>query len=73
MKAKLTFDLKEDQHEFDCVINATKMHEVIIEIRQRLKYIPEISSYSADEIKMARFILDLLDNEIEDAGMQHLL
>jgi hypothetical protein len=48
------------------------MHDVIIEVRQRLKYIPEISSYSADEIKMARFILDLLNNEIEDAGMQHL-
>ena len=73
MKATLTFDLKEDQHAFDCVVNATKMHDVLVEIRHRLKVMPEITSYSKDEIKMAVFIYELLLNEIEDAGINHLL
>jgi hypothetical protein len=34
---------------------------------------PEITSYSKDEIKMAVFIYELLLNEIEDAGINHLL
>jgi hypothetical protein len=73
MTATLTFDLKEDQHAFDCVVNATKMHDVLVEIRHRLKVMPEITSYSKDEIKMAVFIYELLLNEIEDAGINHLL
>ena len=37
MKATLTFDLKEDQHTFDCMMNAINMHSAIMEIREHLR------------------------------------
>jgi hypothetical protein len=72
MKATLTFDLREDQHAFDCVVNATKMHEVIVEFRSDLRWMEDNGNYSEEELKAAAKLLKLLDDEIESSGLSHL-
>lgn len=73
MKAKLTFDLREDQHAFDCAVNASKMHDVIVEFRTDLKWMKDNGNYSEEELKAASKLLKLLDDEIESSGLSHLL
>ena len=72
MKATLTFDLKEDQHAFDCVVNATKMHDMIVELRAHLKWMEDNGKYSEEELKAAAKLLEILDNEIHVAGLSDL-
>ncbi len=73
MKATLTFDLKEDQHAFDCVMNATKMHDIIVEVRSHLRWMEDNGNYSEEQLKAAAKLLEVIDDEIEAQSLSHLL
>lgn len=53
MKAKITYNLPNEQHDFNCAVNGRKMYSILWELDQWLrgnvKYSPE--SMSEDEIK----------------------
>lgn len=72
MKATLSFDLKEDQHAFDCVVNATKMHDVLLEMKARLRETEKYGEYTEEQISLVKGIRKSLHEAIEEAGMSHL-
>jgi hypothetical protein len=53
VKAKITYNLPNEQHDFNCAVNGRKMYSILWELDQWLrgnvKYSPE--SMSEDEIK----------------------
>ena len=72
MKATLTFDLKEDQHAFDCVVNATKMHDIILEMREHVHQLEHHLIESGGPHRTVSQIRKKFAEAIEEAGMLHL-
>lgn len=69
MKAKLTFNLPEDQAEFDLAIQGGKMYSALWDISQELRAIWKYEELSDEEFKMVERIRDkfyeiLGDNQI---------
>jgi hypothetical protein len=52
MKATLTFDLREDQHAFDCAVNGNKYHDVIWEIQQHLRSLEKYQDLTAEQYEI---------------------
>ena len=73
MKATLTFDLKEDQHVFDCMVNATKMHDVLLELKEHLRSLEKYAPLTEEQDKVVNEIREWFHNEINTAGLSHLL
>jgi hypothetical protein len=69
MKATLTFDLKEDQHAFDCAVNGTKYFDLIDDIRQYLRSLEKYQDLTDDQNKLVCKIREWLANEFEHAGV----
>lgn len=70
MKAKLTFNLPQDQHEFDFAIQGSKMYSALWDISQELRTIWKHEELSNEEFKMVERIRDkfyeiLNENQIE--------
>jgi hypothetical protein len=69
VKAKLTYNLPNEQHDFNCAVNGRKMYSILWELDQWLrgnvKYPPE--SMSEDEIraytKCRETLTELMINE----------
>jgi hypothetical protein len=72
MKASLIFDLKEDQHTFDCMMNAVNMHSVILEMREHLRAMEKYHTLSDDELKVVVGLRDWLHEEISSQGLSQL-
>ena len=58
MKAKLTFNLPEDQVEFDFAIQGSKMYSALWDISQELRKIWKYEELSEEEFKMVEKIRD---------------
>jgi hypothetical protein len=72
MKASLTFDLKEDQHTFDCMMNAINMHSVILEMREHMRALDKYHELSEDQLKLIGDLREWLQDEIRTQGLSQL-
>jgi hypothetical protein len=72
MKASLTFDLKEDQHTFDCMMNALNMHSLILEMREHLRALDKYHDLTEDQYKTVGELREWLQNEICTQGLSQL-
>ena len=72
MKATLTFDLKEDQHTFDCMMNALNMHSAIIELQERLRALEKYETLTDDQYKLVGELREWLQGELNDQGLSQL-
>lgn len=69
MKARLTFNLPDDQHEFDLAVQSGKMYSALWDISQELRTLWKHEELSEEEWKMVERIRDkfyeiLGDNQI---------
>jgi hypothetical protein len=69
MKAKLTFDLTDDQHSFDCAINGTKYYEILDELRQHLRSLEKYQDLTEDQYEIVGKIREWLHSELLSAGI----
>lgn len=58
MKARLTFNLPDDQHEFDLAIQGGKMYSALWDISQELRTLWKYEELSEEEWKMVEKIRD---------------
>lgn len=72
MKASLTFDLKEDQHTFDCMMNAVNMHSAIMELRAHLRALEKYQTLTDDQYKIVGELREWFADELEDQGLSQL-
>ena len=72
MKATLTFDLKEDQHTFDCMMNAINMHSAIMELREHLRALDKYHDLSTEQAELIVNLRQWLENELREQGLSHL-
>ena len=69
MKATLTFDLREDQHAFDCAINGMKYFDIVDEIRQHLRSLEKYQDLTEEQYELVGKIREWLASELLDAGI----
>lgn len=69
MKAILNFDLRDDQHEFDCAINGHKYYNVIFAIREELRRYEKYSELTEDQYELIGKLREWLHTELLDAGI----
>jgi hypothetical protein len=69
MKATLTFDLREDQHAFDCAVNGNKYHDVIWETQQHLRSLEKYQDLTAEQYEIVGKIREWLASELLHAGI----
>ena len=72
MQATLTFDLKEDQHTFDCMMNAINMHSAIMELREHLRALDKYHDLTEDQAILIGDLREWLQNELQDQGLSQL-
>ena len=72
MQATLTFDLKEDQHTFDCMMNAINMHSAIMELREHLRALDKYYDLTEEQAKLIGDLREWLQNELTDQGLSQL-
>ena len=58
MKARLTFNLPEDQAEFDFAVQGSKMYSALWDISQELRQLWKYEELKDDEFKMVERIRD---------------
>jgi hypothetical protein len=73
MKATLTFDLKEDQHTFDCMMSAIDMHSILLEMQEHLRTLEKYQTLTDDQYKLVGELREWLNTEINTQGLSHLL
>lgn len=73
MKASLQFDLREDQHTFDCMMNAINMHSVLLELKEHMRALDRYHDLTDDQYALLGDLREWLQNEISDNGLSHLL
>ena len=73
MKATLTFDLKEDQFTFDCMMNAITMHSILLEMQEHLRALEKYQTLTDDQYKLVGELREWLNTEINTQGLSHLL
>jgi hypothetical protein len=69
MKATLTFDLREDQHAFDCAVNGMKYFDMIYEIQQHLRSLEKYQDLTGEQYELIGKIREWLASELLDAGI----
>jgi len=72
MQATLTFDLKKDQHTFDCMMNAINMHSAIMELREHLRALDKYHDLTEDQAILIGDLREWLQNELQDQGLSQL-
>ena len=72
MQATLTFDLKEDQHTFDCMMNALNMHSAIMEIREHLRALDKYHDLTEEQSHLMSDLRAWLENELREQGLSQL-
>lgn len=66
MKAKLTFQLPEDQAEFDFAVQGSKMYSALWDISQELRTLWKYEELKDDEFKMVERIRDKFHEILDD-------
>lgn len=66
MKAKLTFNLPEDQAEFDFAVQGSKMYSALWDISQDLRTLWKYEELSDEEFKMVERIRNKFFEILED-------
>ena len=69
MKATLRFDLREDQHAFECAINGVKYFDMIDEFRQHLRSLEKYQDLTEEQYEIVIKIREWLHTELLDAGI----
>jgi len=69
MKATLTFDLRDDQHAFDCAINGMKYFDMIDEVRQHLRSLEKYQDLTEDQYELVGKMREWLATELANAGI----
>ena len=69
MKATLTFDLREDQHAFDCAVNGVKYYDMIADVLQHIRSIEQNEELTAEQYKMLGRIRDWMHSELHSEGL----
>jgi hypothetical protein len=69
MKATLTFDLRDDQHAFDCAINGMKYFDMIDEVRQHLRSLEKYQDLTEDQYELVGKMRQWLATELVEAGI----
>jgi len=69
MKAKLTFNLPEDQDEFDNAINGSKAHLALWQISQNIRAIWKYSDLTDEQFKIVEKIRDEFYEVINEHGI----
>ena len=69
MKATLTFDLREDQHTFDCAINGVKYFDVVDDIRNHLRSLEKYQDLTQEQYDLVGKLREWLHNELLHAGI----
>jgi predicted nucleotidyltransferase len=70
MKAKLEFNLPEDQAEFDFAIQGSKMYSALWDISQELRTLWKYEELKDDEWKMVERIRDKFYEILNDSQIQ---
>ena len=73
MTATLTFDLKEDQFTFDCMMNAITMHSILLETQEHLRTLEKYETLTDDQYKLLGELREWLNTEINQQGLSNLL
>ena len=69
MKATLTFDLREDQHAFDCAVNGMKYHDTLYEVQQHLRSLEKYQDLTEEQYDIVGKIREWLASELLNAGI----
>ena len=69
MKATLRFDLREDQHAFECAINGVKYFDMIDEFRQHLRSLEKYQDLTEEQYDLVIKIREWLHTELVHAGI----
>ena len=69
MKATLTFDLKEDQHAFDCAVNGMKYFVLVDDIMQHLRSLEKYHDLTEEQYGIVCKMREILHDELLDAGI----
>ena len=72
MKASLTFDLKEDQHTFDCMMNSINMHSVLNDMREHLRELEKYQNLTDDQYKLVGELREWFQEQICVQGLTQL-
>lgn len=66
MKAKLTFDLPEDEHEWENVVNANNMYCAIWEIQQEIRRVWKYGELTEGQFEIVQQIYDKVNEIINE-------
>jgi len=69
MQATLTFDLKEDQHAFDCAVNGVKYFDLIEEFTQHLRTLEKYQDLTEEQYEIVGKIREWVHSEMLHAGI----
>lgn len=69
MTAKLTFDLKKDQHAFDCAVNGVKYYDIIHGILEYMGSIEKSEDLTAEQYLMLGRIRNWMHGELQREGL----
>jgi hypothetical protein len=66
MKAKLSFDLPEDEHEFYCANKGKDMFVVLWNLQQELRKLYKYEELNEDEWQIVERLQDFLNNSLNE-------
>lgn len=69
MRATLSFNLNEEQHEYHCAVNGMKYHGVIDSLLGELRILEKYSNLDESQLKVVEQIREWLAMELECAGV----
>ena len=72
MKAQLKFDLKHDQHAFECAINGVKYFDIIDDMRQHLRSLEKYQDITPEQHELVLKIREFLQCELEAQEVSQL-
>lgn len=69
MKAKLTFNLPEDQHEWENAVNANNMYLALCEIQQEIRVLWKYGELPAEQFEIVEQIYDKVNDIINENNL----
>lgn len=66
MKAKLTFNLPEDQHEWDNAVKANAMFCVLWDVKQELRKMYKYEELTSEQYEIVERMRDFLNDNLND-------
>jgi hypothetical protein len=69
MKAKLTFNLPEEQHEWENAVNANNMYLALCEIQQEIRVLWKYGELPAEQFEIVEQIYDKVNDIINENNL----